>query len=189
MASSDVEICNVALVRVDRKTITGLDDGSPSGNACDAIFGTTRDDLLRSHDWNFARARQKLARLVATPAYEFDYSYQLPTDYLSARGVHDNEDGAGSIVHRIEGDTISASAVDVYLTYTKLVTNASAMPPVRSRTTWMDRFIPSIQFSESKMRNTSMPFFQLSSMNFSIPAYIPRRFPLPRCARISTTEL
>lgn len=126
--SSDVEICNVALTRIDRKRITDLSDGSTSANDCDAIFVPTRDELLRGHDWNFARARQKLARLSTAPTYEFDHAYQLPTDWIATRAVHDNEDGVGTPVYRIEEQTVLASADDIYLTYTKQVTDASAMP-------------------------------------------------------------
>ncbi len=127
--SSDVEICNVALTRVDRKRITALDDGSTSANDCNALFVPTRDALLRDHDWNFARARQKLAQLSTAPTYEFDHAYQLPTDWIATRAVHDNEDGIGQPVYRIEEQTILASADDIYLTYTKRITDASAMPP------------------------------------------------------------
>lgn len=126
--SDDVEICNVALTRVERKRITSLTDGSPTGNDCNALFVPTREKLLRSHDWNFARGRQKLARLSEAPTYEFDHAYQLPTDWLATRAVHDNEDGVGLAIYRIEGMTILSSAEDIYLTYTKKITDASAMP-------------------------------------------------------------
>ena len=48
-----------------------------------ADIALTREELLRGHDWNFARGRQKLARLTAAPTYEFDHAYQLPTDWLA----------------------------------------------------------------------------------------------------------
>ncbi len=126
--TSNVEICNVALTRVDRKRITDLLDGSTSANDCSSLFSPTRHELLRGHDWNFARGRQKLAQLTAAPVYEFDYAYQLPTDWLATRSVHDNEDGVGSPAYRIEGQTILSSADDIYLTYTKDLSDAAAMP-------------------------------------------------------------
>lgn len=126
--TSNVEICNVALTRVDRKRITALSDGSTSANDCAAIFSSTRQELLRGHDWNFARARQKLARLATAPIYEFSFAYQLPTDWISTRAVHIDESGANSAVYRIEGPTILSSAVDLYLIYTKDVTDPATMP-------------------------------------------------------------
>lgn len=126
--TSNVEICNVALTRLDRERITSLLDGSTSGNDCNAIFGPTREELLRGHDWNFARSRQKLARLTATPTYEFDYAYQLPTDWLTTRAVHQDDGGRSTPAFRMEGQTILSSAEDIYLTYTKALTSPSGMP-------------------------------------------------------------
>lgn len=126
--TSNVEICNVALTRIDRKRITDLLDGSTSANDCSALFAPTRQELLRSHDWNFARARQKLARLSAAPAYEYDHAYQLPTDWLATREVHEDEGGASSPRYRIEGQTVLSSVDDIYLTYTRDLTDPAGMP-------------------------------------------------------------
>ncbi len=126
--TSNVEICNVALTRIDRKRITDLLDGSTSANDCSALFTPTRHELLRGHDWNFARDRQKLAQLGAAPTYEFGHAYQLPTDWLATRKVHDNQIGASSPKFRIEGKTILSNADDIYLTYTRDLSDAAAMP-------------------------------------------------------------
>ncbi len=126
--TSNVEICNVALTRVDRKRITDLLDGSTSANDCTVIFSPTRQELLRGHDWNFARGRQKLARLAAAPTFEFQYAYQLPADWLSTRVVHESESGSGSTAFRAEGQTILSDAGDIYLAYTKDITDPATMP-------------------------------------------------------------
>lgn len=126
--TSTVEICNVALTRVDRKRITDLLDGSTSANDCSAIFSPTRQELLRSHDWNFARSRRKLARLSESPTFEFSYAYQLPTDWLAVRSVHNTVDGGGNITYRIEGRSILSDASDIFLTFTKDVTDPALMP-------------------------------------------------------------
>ena len=126
--TSNVEICNVALTRVDRKRITDLLDGSTSANDCTVIFSPTRQELLRGHDWNFARGRQKLARLAAAPTFEFQYAYQLPTDWLSTRAVHESATGVGTLSFRAEGLTILSGAEDMYLAYTKDITDPATMP-------------------------------------------------------------
>jgi len=126
--TSNVEICNVALTRVDRKRITDLLDGSTSANDCTVIFSPTRQELLRGHDWNFARGRQKLARLSAAPAFEFQFAYQLPSDWLSTRVVHESETGQSTIAFRLEGQTILSDAEAIFLAYTKDVTDPATMP-------------------------------------------------------------
>jgi len=126
--TSNVEICNVALERVERKSITDLLEGSPAANACNRIFGPTREELLRLHDWNFARTRVKLAQSATAPIYEYDYAYALPADWIATRAVHDNDGGYGSVDYSIEGLYINSSAADIYLTYTKAVTDPAQMP-------------------------------------------------------------
>lgn len=126
--TSNVEICNVALTRVDRKRITDLLDGSTSANDCAVIFAPTRQELLRNHDWNFARSRQKLARLAAAPTYEFSFAYQLPTDWLSVRAVHATSAATMQLPYRLEGQTVLSDAAEIFLTYTKDVADPAAMP-------------------------------------------------------------
>jgi len=126
--TSDAEICNVGLTRIQRERITSLTQGTAAANDCNAIFVPTREELLRSHDWNFARGRKKLAQLSATPVDEFDFAYQLPTDWLATRRVYDNDGGYGSAIYRMQGLTILSSSPDIYLTYTKNLIDPASMP-------------------------------------------------------------
>jgi hypothetical protein len=123
--TTDVEIANVALTTVKRKRIVSLTDGSPSGNDVNALFAPTRRKLLRGHDWNFARERVKLTRTSDTPVSEYDYEYALPSDFLAARKVSFSDGGQAESSYKIEGLRILADAEDVYLVYTKEVTNAA----------------------------------------------------------------
>lgn len=125
--ATDVEICNVALTRVDRKRIVSLTDGSVNGNDCSALFAPTRDELLRGHSWNFAEGRVKLAQLATAPAYEYTYAYQLPTNWLATRAVHNNDGGYGAVQYRHQALTILSSAEDIYITYTIAITDPAAM--------------------------------------------------------------
>lgn len=128
MASS-VSICNSALIKIGAKTITSLTDGGKNATACNEQYSKKRDELLRAHNWNFATARQKIAQLTSTPAFEFDYEYQLPSDNLKVRSAYDNTDGTGNIVYKIEGRKLLTSVEDVYLKYTQQVTDVNDMPP------------------------------------------------------------
>ena len=61
--ASVVGICNSALVKIGATRIISLTEGSKNANLCDEQYEKVRNDLLRSHAWNFATARRKLARL------------------------------------------------------------------------------------------------------------------------------
>ena len=126
--ASEIGICNSALTKIGATRIVALDEGSRNANACAELYPKLRDDLLRSHTWNFATVRLKLARLASTPAFGFSYEYQLPVDWLRTVSVHGNERGDGFAEYRVEGRRLRSSAEDVYLRYIRIVADANDMP-------------------------------------------------------------
>jgi hypothetical protein len=90
MATSVVDICNNALIRIGSKTITSLSDGDKVANSCNLLYTQTRDLLLRQHFWNFAVTRVQLASESTSPGFEFDYSYPLPSDFIRAIGLYES---------------------------------------------------------------------------------------------------
>ncbi len=127
--ASATGICNSALIKLGETRTTAIfpSDGSKGANLCNEQYDKMREELLRSHPWNFAGALKKLAQLSDTPAFEFDFAYQLPSDWLRVLTVHDNDAGVGRVVYRIQGDTLLSSATAIYLRYVKDVTDANAM--------------------------------------------------------------
>ena len=79
--ASEVDICNEALQELGAESISSL---SGSGNAvlCNQFYPNARDMVLESHNWTFRRERVELAQLTTTPEFGYDYSYQLPADFL-----------------------------------------------------------------------------------------------------------
>lgn len=128
---SETDIVNVALRLVGAQPITSLDDGSEGANAAIDIYEELRDDLLTSHEWNFATRRVKLAQSSTEPAYEFDHAYALPSDWLRTISVSDNDSGYGRVDYREEEidnqGVIVTSADDVYLAYVYRVTDPNRM--------------------------------------------------------------
>lgn len=126
--ASVVGIVNSGLSKVGAKSfITSFTDGSPNADPAARLYEPVRDDLLRAHNWNFAVKRAKLAQSSTTPAYEYDYAYALPADWLRTMKVHSNEDGAGDVQYRIEGRFVLSDSNDIYLTYVSQVTDPNIM--------------------------------------------------------------
>lgn len=125
--ASIVGICNSALIKLGASTIMSLTEGSKNANLANEQFDKLRDELLRSHNWNFATARAKLAQLSDAPAFEFDYGYQLPADWLRTVSVHDNDAGLGAVVYKIEGRVLLSGASDIYLRYIRRITDPNDM--------------------------------------------------------------
>jgi len=82
MATSSVEICNSALIKIGAKTITALSDDTKAARLCNEQYDKLRKKLLRSHLWNFAIFRKSLAATANTPSFGFTNEFLLPSDIL-----------------------------------------------------------------------------------------------------------
>lgn len=125
MPVSDVSICNLALTRIGQPKITSLSQGSKAADLCQLHYEMTRDSVLRDHPWNFAQAYAELSRASTTPAFEFDYSYSLPTNCLKV--IRTGFEALGyigdSYTYRIVGREIFAHTTTLAIEYTKKVTD------------------------------------------------------------------
>lgn len=92
MASVEAAVCNIALLRIGQLvTLSSLEDNSPYGRACKALWDTSRDAVLEARWWTFAKRRATLAQITsggeAVEAGPFSFSYSLPDDYIAARYI------------------------------------------------------------------------------------------------------
>mgnify|MGYP001587811653 FL=1 len=90
MPSSDTEVANEVLTLLGDKAITSLDEDSDRARALKRVYEPALDEKLRSHDWNFARMRASLGRLVAAPEFGYSYMFQLPQRPLCLRVLETN---------------------------------------------------------------------------------------------------
>jgi len=119
---SKTEIANGALRLVGAGRVTNVDtDGTPKAQTVLDLYEDVRKELLRSHNWNFATKREKLAQSSTTPEFEFDYAYPIPSDWIRTKSVTDNDAGYSTILYRMEfvgsQRCIVCSADQVYLRY------------------------------------------------------------------------
>lgn len=117
--ATEIEICNSAIAKVRGKRILTLSDDTTEARLLTDMYPRVRDALLRSHPWNFAKARQALAASVDEPVYEYDYKYQLPISCLRllSTDIPDHEPWALE-----EERYILTSCSEVNVTFIKLVT-------------------------------------------------------------------
>lgn len=129
----ETDVINTAARLVGAERITSLTDGTKTANVASDLYEELRDYLLRSHPWNFATKRVRLARSATAPAFELDYAYVLPSDWLRTISVHDNDAGHGTLFCRTEqvGSqvVIVASSEQVYLRYVSRITDPNLMAP------------------------------------------------------------
>lgn len=78
-----VDLINRALVKLGQPTVMSDTDSSPNATRAVAIWPTTRQFLLRSYPWKFAKKSVTLAASTTAPDdSDFDNSFTLPSDYI-----------------------------------------------------------------------------------------------------------
>lgn len=92
MATTEVEICNLGLLRAGQTVVlTSLEDPTPHARACRVAYPIARDAVLTEPGayWPFARRRMALARLDTEDLDlgGFAFAYSLPADMLSPIGI------------------------------------------------------------------------------------------------------
>lgn len=86
--ATKLEIENMALGLLGVEKLAALNDGSKGSNVMETFYDSTKLNLLRSHNWNFAMKRASLSS-SGTPAFEFKYQITKPTDCLRVAQFYD----------------------------------------------------------------------------------------------------
>ena len=130
--ASETQIINFALRALGGRRITSLSDGSNNANAASDLYEMVRDQVLRSHNWNFAISRVELAELAAVPDFGFDHQHALPSDWIRTVSVHDNDAGLGGLEYKEETTgtqrVILTNSATVYLRYVSKITDTTLYP-------------------------------------------------------------
>jgi hypothetical protein len=82
MASSETEICNIALGWVGGERIATIDEDSVGGKLCRDLYYDCRDAVLESRNWTFAMRRKVLTPNSAAPVFGFSQRFLIPSDCL-----------------------------------------------------------------------------------------------------------
>lgn len=82
MAASETEVANIALDLLKEQPVNNFTDDVAAARWFGRNFNATRDELLRSHPWNFAMKRAALAADSPGPNFGWAFSYTLPSTCL-----------------------------------------------------------------------------------------------------------
>lgn len=111
MVSSEVEICNNAMLLLGDLTINDFNEGSVRAKLAAAFYAQSRDAVLRLHPWNFAVKRIQLAPDAAAPVYGYSSSFTLPSECLRILEVYEITD------YKIEGRKILCDSSGLSIKY------------------------------------------------------------------------
>lgn len=127
-ATTPVQIWNEAISHVGGNRVLTENDTSEEGRLCRVFYASLRDALLRSHKWNFARARAELGRLADAPAFDWNYAFQLPADLLRViefNGSETTDEAADDF--EIEGVQLLTDAETARIVYIRRIEDTSQM--------------------------------------------------------------
>lgn len=128
---TETEICNLALARIGDTRISSFEDDTKPARLCKDLYDPTRDEVLRSHRWNFATKRRTCSRLEEDPPFVYNHYYQLPEDCLRVMEVNGSESSFQDHNRwEVEGKRIASNAEECNLVYTHKETNSSNFDPV-----------------------------------------------------------
>jgi hypothetical protein len=134
MSLNETKICNMALGRIGAKRINDYDDASERATEailCRLHYETTRDSLLRSHWWRFARSRATLSRNTTDPDFEYSYAYDLPNDFLRMKKPYES-DGVSELLYTysLEGKQLLSNETTMQIQYIRKVNDANEFDPL-----------------------------------------------------------
>lgn len=139
--ASPTEILNQALGRIGANRISDFDDSDEANlQSVQARlhFTQTRDALLRSHWWRFARTRATLSQNAAYTAdpttFEWTYAYDLPSDFLREwlPPWEDNSEVQGRTRNSrsLEGKQLLSNESTMRLRYVRRVEDVTEFDPL-----------------------------------------------------------
>lgn len=127
-----IDIANLALIRASVQRIGDFAEESEPARHVRALWDSSRDAVLRSHPWGFARKRVYPALLDETPS-GWEYAYARPADCLLIRMVvNPSSDAPDQAVKWEEGLSEDGSRIailtdeeDAEIEYTARVENVA----------------------------------------------------------------
>lgn len=128
---AEVVVANQSLDRIGSKNFTLAVQTGNEGVKCNTNYSQTRDVVLRSFEWPFAKDRKSLSQETNTPDFEWDYKYKLPTDFHRLVKNHTTGDTTDTTDRQdIEGDYLLSNYDEADIVYIKKVTDPADFDPL-----------------------------------------------------------
>jgi hypothetical protein len=125
MATSEVTICNLALGKLGAGSIISLDEESTEARVCRLHYTQTRDEVLRSHRWNFAIKSEELVQTVEVPPFGWAFQYALPTDCLRILEMNSYDLAQRPGTWEIEGRYLVTNDTSARVRYIRRITDCN----------------------------------------------------------------
>lgn len=175
--SNEVEICNLALLRINQTPITALNENSMQAKACDKSYVQSRQSLLSQYSWTFAietaipslvndrkireneNEQQYNARVLEL--FQYGYKFQFPNECLRIISIYNSfgsELSANNPIKspwNIQKKHIFTDYPSIYVKYIKDTVDVTSFSPQ-----FIDCFILDLAIRLTKYFNDSTTYLQ-----------------------------
>jgi len=128
--SYEVNICNQALGLLGDNRITSLEDNTKEARYCSMFFEQSAHEVFHKCLFRETISRQELVKLTSGPLYQWDYAYQLPTDFIRLIQVNNDDLLCDTRDFDIEGDQLLINDSVCRITYVRKITDFSKASPL-----------------------------------------------------------
>ncbi len=127
MAFSALDICSQALVKVGASPIHSFENNTVESRIANALYESTKQNLLSVFPWTFAIKTVRLAKLSEIPDTDFSFAFQLPHDFLRVVSAGKNNKSAG-LDYQIKEEKLYTNSDEIHLNYISKILETD-MPP------------------------------------------------------------
>lgn len=135
LPDSDVDICNLALLRLGQDKITALTGTDNRSVACNEFYDQSRQEVLvmSRPGWNCAKKRAILSADSSEPHFDYDAKFRIPTDCLRVLYISDSNGNPIRVSWERREDYILLNDTDCYIVYIFNLENVDKMTPLLKR--------------------------------------------------------
>lgn len=83
-----INICNTALNSLGQESISSIDEQNDRARKCKQFYDSSRESLLRIHDWGFSQTDVLLVKLPTENYLNKRYVFLYPTDCLFLKKIY-----------------------------------------------------------------------------------------------------
>lgn len=110
------QIADIALAHLGQESLSVYTEDTRNGRAIRKYYDLARQVVLESSKWPFAVKRVVLSPVVGSPAFEWTYTFGLPSDLIKINEVWDTSNS--SIEYEREGPNLLCNSDTIRLKYT-----------------------------------------------------------------------
>lgn len=154
----------MALTLLKAPRISNITDQSEQAQDLNALYDLVAESVMSLGPWPSCCVRAELARATETPAFGFDYYYQLPTNPKFLRLLEVDEELPGLIKFQIDGDKLATDEDEIAIRYISFQTDTAKYDPYLKQSI-IEHLMAYIVYGQTGDRNSFLSSLGMAKTN------------------------